>query len=378
MIKKVFSGLKFSFWLFIIYQLIIAIILIASFVHKHFWVEEKDLRKRYGEKSWVVITGGSSGQGRQFALQFAERGFNIFIIGSKRSFLVEQEIRENYKVETKVLVKDFGEAFRDNFFDEIKQECEKLDISLLINNVGHRSGWIPSHKQPIDDIIDTISCGTLVQVMLTNILIEKFKKRPLNLRSGIVFITVQAIHSNFGLSLSSNELSIPFIGVYESANVFGRTHANAIYEEYHRQFDILNITPGAVITEKTGEFLRYTPFSIKAEKFVENIIRFLGNVEGTQFAYWGHDFGNFSFSVLPLLKKVLLPKVGRDIATSYMLKWKNKTSYSIEEENKSKINVKQDEIVLDNEKVNEKKEKGVEKDDKEDVEQDDVEQDDEE
>ena len=45
-----------------------------GFVHRHFLLRQRPLTARYGADSWAVITGGSSGQGREFALQLASDG----------------------------------------------------------------------------------------------------------------------------------------------------------------------------------------------------------------------------------------------------------------------------------------------------------------
>ena len=54
---------------------------ICIFIKKYFLLKQKDLALRYGKNSWAVITGGSSGQGKEFALQLAQSGFNIVLIG---------------------------------------------------------------------------------------------------------------------------------------------------------------------------------------------------------------------------------------------------------------------------------------------------------
>ena len=42
----------------------------------------KRLREKYKAGTWVVITGGSSGIGKEFGIHFAKLGFNIFIISN--------------------------------------------------------------------------------------------------------------------------------------------------------------------------------------------------------------------------------------------------------------------------------------------------------
>ena len=63
-----------------------------------------DLKQRYGD-GWVVITGGSSGQGKQFALQFASKGFDLVLIGSKNSYKTADEVKKLYGVDTIVIEK---------------------------------------------------------------------------------------------------------------------------------------------------------------------------------------------------------------------------------------------------------------------------------
>lgn len=280
--------------------------------------------------SWAVITGGSSGQGKEFALQLADRGFHIVLIGSKRSHHVAELIRSK-NVQCVVLVKDFGQAFEDDFFDDIHEALEPLDVALLVNNVGHRTGWKPFHKSPTASIRQTIACGTMVQTRMTHLLLPQMLKRletNTHCRSAIVFITAQCMHPNTGLAaagLYSNEISVPYLATYEASNAYGFYNACSLIKEYSdvERLDMLNITPGAVITENTAHTLQDAPFSASAKDFVGNIIRFLGgNVRnGTMCAHWGHALSNALIGLVPFKKDSMLHEVGDSIATDYMLRY---------------------------------------------------------
>jgi NADPH:quinone reductase-like Zn-dependent oxidoreductase len=69
-------------------------------VHRHFVQEPLDLQERYGDGSWVVVTGGTSGIGSAFALAFASRGFNIVIIARNNDKIVKitEEINKSFSV----------------------------------------------------------------------------------------------------------------------------------------------------------------------------------------------------------------------------------------------------------------------------------------
>ena len=308
----------------VLIQLLVLLWIMIRGIYKYFMIKEINHIQRYGKNTWVIITGGSSGQGKQFALQFAKKGFNILLIGSHRSKIVKSEINLKYpNIKVLCIIKNFCNSYNDDFFTDIENVIKKLNgqISILVNNVAHRTAWIPYHKMPKELIRNTISCGTIVQARLIHMLIPYFLKRKN--RSAIINITAQCNHHNIGLGmLFSNDISVPYLSVYEASNAFGYYHSNSIYKEYGDRIDILNITPGAVITENT-QYLTKTPFNINSEKFVNNIIKFMGNINGTTCAYWGHALSVYLINIYPFKKDTILHETGEKIAVEYM-KNKNK------------------------------------------------------
>jgi short-subunit dehydrogenase len=315
--------------LLIVFQLLLLGAAALKGIHKYFLLGELNLLERYGAGSWVAITGASSGQGYELALAFAQRGFNLLLIGSKRTQETAARLKVEYpEIKTKVLLKDFRQAFQDDFFVDIDAAFQELgaDLAILINNVGHRVGWKAYHDMPAAYIRDVIATGTLVQSRLTHMAIPYFLKRASGAgasgadekKSALVNITAQCMHPNFLFGLTmSNEISVPYLSVYEAANAFGFYQGNSIYKEYQGQFDILNITPGAVITKNTG-CLSNTLFNVSGEVFVQQIMKLIGNVQGTTCAYWGHALSNYLINLMPLLKDGMLKKVGETIAEDFM------------------------------------------------------------
>jgi short-subunit dehydrogenase len=312
----------FILLLFIIIQIILLSIQVIQGINKYFFTDELDLLNRYGKNSWVVITGASSGQGKIFALEFAKRHFNILMIGSKRTDDVAKLINELYPdIQTKIIYKNFSDAFKDDFFDDIQQEFNNLDISVLVNNVGYRVGWKPYHEMPEHYIKDVIATGTIVQSRLTRMIIPKFLSR--NNKSCLLNITAQCLHPNFFLGITtSNEISVPYLSVYEASNAFGFYQGNSIYKEYKDKFDILNITPGAVITDNTT-CLMGTMFNVSSDKFVKNIFKLIGNVQGHSCGYWGHAFASYIINFAPWMKDSVLENVGLTLADNFMKNEKN-------------------------------------------------------
>lgn len=316
-----------SHLMYILLLIIIIVVLgpyiyyLAKLIYKYTLVEQ-NLARRYGVGSWCIITGASRGQGRQMALKMAARGFNLILIGSERTTKVIHEINTKYPTtKIKFLEKDFSKAYEESWWNDIKDIFNgTYDISILFNNVGQRTISNPSHTQPVHDIIGSIITGTIPQVRLTNMALKYMLGRlndTLSLKhSAIIFNTAQCMHPVLGLSqYYSAEITVPYLSVYEAANAFGYFHANSIITEYgsdpkYNKIDMLNITPGAVLTENTESVLAKTMFAISADKFVDNILRLMGgNYRGTTCAYWGHELSTILISFAPWLKSEILNDV---------------------------------------------------------------------
>ena len=103
------------------------------------------------QRPWVLITGASGGMGKRFSIEFYERGFNLFLIGSKRINNISEKFDKNRVI---LLEKDFSKSFEENFFNDIDSIIDKLglDFTVLINNVGYRTGWTVYEDMPLEEI----------------------------------------------------------------------------------------------------------------------------------------------------------------------------------------------------------------------------------
>jgi len=89
--------------------------------------------KKFGP--WALITGASSGIGREFARQIAASGLNVVLVARRESLLKEAgtEFSKTYGVEHRVVVADLSE---DGFMDKIIPATEGLDIGLVVSKAG--------------------------------------------------------------------------------------------------------------------------------------------------------------------------------------------------------------------------------------------------
>ena len=307
-------------YIMIMIQIIYFLKYINNYIQKYWCTQEINLSERYGKNTWVLITGCSSGQGERFAYEFAKRNFNIILVGNKGIKKVEEKIKKKYNIKIISHITDFRKGYKKDYFIPIEKILDTLDgeLSILVNNIGHRVAWKPYHEMPENIINDSIVCGTIIQSRLTQIAIKKFIKRSSNYKSGIINITSMCIYSSLFFG-TLNYISVPYLSVYEAANAFGFYHSNSIQKEYENCIDVLNITPGAVITKNT-KYLKDVLFSTHCKDYVKNVFKLIGNYTGPQHAYWKHELSGFLCNVMN--SNLILEKIGRLIAKKYMEKYK--------------------------------------------------------
>jgi uncharacterized protein len=84
---------------------------------------------------WAIVTGASSGIGKEFARQLAGSGLNVVLL-ARRLFLLEElgrQIEREFGVQYRAIALDLTE---DDFLEKIEAATHDLDIGLLISNAG--------------------------------------------------------------------------------------------------------------------------------------------------------------------------------------------------------------------------------------------------
>lgn len=88
------------------------------------------------EKNYGLITGASSGFGRDFAYELASKGYNLILVGRRETLLssIKEDIEERYRVKVIInIVELSNEGEIQKLIDDIK---DKYEIEFLINNAG--------------------------------------------------------------------------------------------------------------------------------------------------------------------------------------------------------------------------------------------------
>src|SRR5712664_401393 len=90
-------------------------------------------KKRFGP--WALVTGASSGIGKEFARQIAASGINIVLVARREALLKEAgvEFSKRHGVEHRVVVLDVS---REDFIGQLASATDDLDIGLVVSNAG--------------------------------------------------------------------------------------------------------------------------------------------------------------------------------------------------------------------------------------------------
>ena len=90
-------------------------------------------KERFGP--WALVTGASSGIGKEFAQQIAASGINIVLVARREDLLNEVGVQfsKRYGVEHRVVVLDVS---REDFIGQLASATDDLDIGLVVSNAG--------------------------------------------------------------------------------------------------------------------------------------------------------------------------------------------------------------------------------------------------
>ena len=84
---------------------------------------------------WALITGASSGIGREFARQIAASGINVVLVARREALLEElgRALANEFGVKSRTVVADLSQV---DFLDHLAQLTDDLDIGLVVSNAG--------------------------------------------------------------------------------------------------------------------------------------------------------------------------------------------------------------------------------------------------
>lgn len=206
------------------------------------WLATVD-RARFGP--WAVVTGASSGIGREFARQLAANGINVVLIARRQALLAEagREFSTRYGVEHRGVAVDLTEP---GFLERIAGETDDLDIGLVVSNAGTAMpGEFLSHDLDALDAVMRLNATATLEV-------THYFGRRLARRGGGGMILVSAAGSRHGVPNMANDAA---------TKAYVLALGQALHREFARHGVVLSVLLPGMTDTPTLDKIGYQPGS---------------------------------------------------------------------------------------------------------------------
>ena len=180
----------------------------------------------------ALITGASSGIGRQMAYYLAELNYDLILVARRKDRL--DEIKNKVKVNVKVIELDLEKE--DNVY-KLYDLTKDDNIDLLVNNAGFGLFGFTSETD-LDRELEMINLNVKTVHILTKLFLKDFIKRD----SGYIL----------NVGSSAGFLAGPKLNTYYATKNYVVKFTLAIYEELRHQGSNVHVSvlcPGPVATE---------------------------------------------------------------------------------------------------------------------------------
>lgn len=249
---------------------------------------KRDLTAIYGRKSYVVITGGSEGIGLAWARQFAQKGFNLFLVSRSEEKLKaakEQIVGETPTCTVLTASFDFADITSPENFDlskAFKFDFSTIDVSILFNNVGIGLPFT-MYDCSEADVVKLIKLNCVTQTICTQYFAKIFRKRRQQC----------AILSTSSLSAVG---PVPGFGAYGATKVFNwfLTRAQGNFDDH---IDYYCYVPGIIPTRLTKYVQNWSV--VDADVDASFGIRNFGSHRRIFSGHWKHELIGWILKTVP-------------------------------------------------------------------------------
>jgi len=179
----------------------------------------------------ALITGASSGIGRDMAIYLDKLGYKLILTARNKKNLDELNSKLNNKADIYAL-----DLSKEGAALELYNHCKDKNIDILINNAGFGL-FGEFHKIPINDEIELLNLNIISLHLLTKYFLADFKQKD----KGYIL----------NVASSAGFLPGPLMASYYASKSYVVSISVAIYEELRRSKSNVHISvlcPGPVAT----------------------------------------------------------------------------------------------------------------------------------
>ncbi|MFY1669246.1 SDR family NAD(P)-dependent oxidoreductase [Plantactinospora sp. WMMB334] len=177
---------------------------------------------------WAVVTGASSGIGREFARQLAACGLNVVITGRSPVLTdIGVEIEREYGVLHRAVFVDLSKA---TGADRVAEATSDLDVGLLVSNAGD---MVPGEflERDLRYALESMQLNALSHVMLAHHYGKRLARRG---RGGVVLV-----------GGAGAENGMPWAATHAAAKAYTNALGRSLHTEFAtRGLTLTVLTPG--------------------------------------------------------------------------------------------------------------------------------------
>jgi short-subunit dehydrogenase len=185
---------------------------------------------------WALVTGASSGIGREFASQLASRGMNVVLVARRGALLDElaKELWQRYQVECLAVPVDLAEK---QSVGRVKAQVAErgIRIRLLCNNAAF-GRWGRFEDAGADGYADMVRVNVMAPMILCREFLDDLATHS---TSAIINVSSPAAYQ-----------PVPYMAVYAATKAFVLNFSQALYGEWEAKGIIVQcLVPGPTESE---------------------------------------------------------------------------------------------------------------------------------
>lgn len=182
---------------------------------------------------WALITGASSGIGREFAIELSKNALNIIAVGRDLHKLEEvaNKVRESSNVEFVIYPADLS---KKEDVDSLIRDLSKYQVDLLINNAG-----FGLYGEFTELALDEIEKMIELNIKTLTILSHVFAKKMIERRSGGII----------NISSVAGHIPLPYFSAYAATKAYVYNFSLALWAELKKyNVHVMCVSPGPTET----------------------------------------------------------------------------------------------------------------------------------
>lgn len=218
------------------------------------------LLQKFG--SWAVVTGASSGIGRAIAVELADAGFNLVLVGRNEEALAElsDQLKHEKKIATRNVIADLS-TYQGQML--VISESQGLNIGLFVASAGFGTSgnFLESN---LTDELEMVRVNCEAVLVLSYYFGKKFAEKG---KGGIILLSSIVAFQG-----------VPFAANYSATKAYVQSFGEALSIELKEKgVDVLLAAPGPVSSGFASRANMQMGNAMDPNKVAQPILMALGN-----------------------------------------------------------------------------------------------------